>query len=117
MKLITMVNWFIVFIITVKLGFTIFYMIDKYLDLFGDDHQKETYSKHVKYYRNITETSFNIFMAILILILFNPYLEVHITHTTRNLMFAYGILLLLYVHWEQLFPESKIVKKTLELVK
>ena len=117
MIFIHMINWFIIFIIIVKLGFSLFYLLDKYLDLFGDEHQKEKYSEHVKYYRTITETSFNIFMAILILILFNPYLDVHITHNTRNLMFAYGILLLFYIHWETLFPDSEIVKKTIDLVK
>jgi hypothetical protein len=117
MKIITMIDWFIIFIIVVKLGFSMFYFLDKYLDLFGDEHQKEKYSEHVKYYRNITETSFNLFMAILILILFNPYLDIHINNTTRNLMFAYGVLLLLYIHWEELFPNSEIVKKTLNVVK
>jgi hypothetical protein len=101
-------DYFIIFIISLKLVYYFIYFSNFILDLFGYvNHKIFIYSENFKIYLDII---FNCSMAILLLYLFNPFTKnIKIDFVVKELLFLYAFILL-FKNFENYVNEDKVVK-------
>lgn len=103
-------DYFIVFILIIKLIYAILVAIHIYLKIKGRDGDE--YDSKIVSYKDQLEIIFVISMSILLLYLFYPR---HITHPeidtqSRLLLFLYGIIILFTLDWTKFIDESSVIK-------
>ena len=87
-------DYFIIFIIIVKLSYYLVYLFDFLLELFEQNNLKVfTYSKMLQ---DRLDIIFNFSMALLLVYLFNPFVKsIDIDNVVKGLLFAYAFILFL----------------------
>jgi len=105
---------FIVFIIIVKILFVVFAALEIYYKV--EKKQDTVWSNWALYWKERLEFIFIISMAIVCIILFNPFskgplvLDEHV----RLLLFVYGFIILITSNWHTFFGEMPPWFKTLQ---
>ena len=96
---------FVVFIIVVKVFFVIFAAIELYYKF--EKKTDSSWSKWALYWKERTEFIFIVSMAILCIVLFNPFSRgvLVIDHHVRILLFVYGFIILITSNWKNIFGE------------
>lgn len=103
-------DYFIVFILLIKLIYGILISIHLYLKIKGRDGDK--YDSKIVFYKDQLEVVFVISMSILLLYLFYPkhVNPPEIDTQTRLLLFLYGIIILFTLDWTKFINESHVIK-------
>lgn len=100
-------DYFILFIIFVKISYYIFYILNFVLRVFNKDNTK--LFKKLDNLQNIFNIIFNTSMAILLLYLFNPYKKtIVIDNSSKILLFLYSFILLLS-NFSNYFNKDKVI--------
>lgn len=110
LKLETSLDYFLFFIILVKIIF--FFSAVGYLIL---SHSNNNKAKHIDpkllKIKGYTEFVFTISMAILLLYHFNPYVtKISIDEESRILFFIFALIIILTANWNLFFTESPVYK-------
>jgi hypothetical protein len=106
-------NWydyFIVFILVIKLIYTILVGVHIYLKIKG--RAGDEYDSKIVFYKDQLEIVFVISMSILLLYLFYPkhVNPPEIDTQSRLLLFLYGIIILFTLDWKKFIDESSLIK-------
>lgn len=98
-----------------KIGFILMTIAHLHLKLKG---QEDTpLDKQIVYWKEKVEFMFSIFMAILIIYLFNPIKpSIVITGETKTLLFLFGIILLITAKWNDFLRESLWFQKLQKII-
>jgi hypothetical protein len=104
-------NWydyFIIFIVLIKLLHYTFYGLYLFLKVFNKENTK--IFRDIVYLKNTSLNIFNNSMAILLIYLFNPYFPVkEIDSVVKSLLFLYAFVLILQSQWITYINESELV--------
>ena len=105
-------DYFIIFIIVVKVIYYSIYVIDFLLKL-NEKHNLDIYIK-LEEFKKILNITFNTSMAILLLYLFNPfYKSIEIDKNVKGLLFLYAIILFLsnikYVNEDNIIKYIRLI--------
>ena len=103
-------DYFIVFILLIKIIYAILLVIHIYLKIKG--REGDEYDSKIVFHKDNLEIIFVISMSILLLYLFYPK---HITPPeidiqSRLLLFLYGIIILFTLDWTKFIDESSLIK-------
>jgi len=103
-------DYFILFILIIKLIYIILALIHFYLKIKGRDGDQ--YDLKIVFYKDRLEIIFVISMSILLLYLFYPK---HITPPeidtqSRLFLFLYGVIILFTLDWTKFIDESSVIK-------
>ncbi len=111
MKFQSLYDYFVVFIVVVKISFFILSFSLIYLKIKNHGKPDTETMKNLTYWKERVEFIFILDIAILLTYLFYPKREKHIPldNVSRDLLFAYGILILLTAKWDLFFKEDKWV--------
>lgn len=103
-------NYFITFIILVKVLFIIASLTHLYFKIKKDE--ENTINMTALYWRGRLEFVFTICMAVLLIYLFNPHYhnEKMITYETKLLLYLFGFILIIIAEWGQFIKENKLIK-------
>lgn len=109
-------NYFISFIIIVKVLFIVFSLTHLYYKLKGQEEDKINLES--VYWRGRLEFIFTISMAILLIYLFNPRYnhEKMITHETKILLYMFGFILIIIAEWGEFIKENKFIEYLQKIV-
>jgi len=107
---------FVVFIIIIKVLFIIFAGMEIYFKI--EDKLNTPMSLWAKYWKERLEFIFIISMAIICIVLFNPYYSgvLVIDRHVRLLIFLYGIIILITSNWKTFFGEMPAWFKMLQRI-
>ena len=102
-------DYFILYIIIVKISFFILSFSLIYLKIKNHGKPETETMKHLTYWKERVEFVFIANIAILLIYLFYPRREkpIVLDNVSRSLLFAYGILILLTAKWDLFFKEDK----------
>jgi hypothetical protein len=111
MKFQSWYDYFVVFIVIVKISFFILSFSLIYLKIKTHGQPETEIMKNLTYWKERVEFVFILDIAILLTYLFYPKREkpIPIDNISRNLLFAYGILIMLTAKWDLFFKEDKWV--------
>jgi hypothetical protein len=101
-------NYFITFIIVVKVLFILFSLTHLYYKI--KDEEQNKYNIAAVYWRGRLEFIFTITMAVLLIYLFNPRYnnEKLITRETKLLLYLFGFILIIIAEWGEFIRENKL---------
>lgn len=99
---------YISLVFAIKISYILLSVIRVYLNHKGDN--TSDFFNNIVYLRERTEFIFVIFMALLIIFLFNPFKNkmAMIDEETKILFFTFGIILLITSNWSIFIGESKL---------
>ncbi len=123
-KLETKLDFFLLFIIFVKLVFVISavgHLCLSHVPVQKDDNDANTrktqIDNHLVYWKQRTEFAFIISMSILLVYHFNPYVPDTPVHPeSKVLFFMFGLVLILTAKWSLFVTEAPWYKRMVELV-
>lgn len=107
---------FIYFIIFIKIIFVVMAITNRYIK----NHSKnEIYDDTTQYWKKRTEFIFIISMSILLIIMFNPWLnnERFLNSETKLLFYLFGWIMVLTADWEVFIQESHISRYIKQILK
>jgi len=98
---------FILFIIAAKIMFSITWFL---LIVFNKTGYANLLNDDFEYARDVSEFIFNMSMAIILIVVFNPYYKYEgtIDREMRLLFFVFGTILILTADWSMIFGHLKI---------
>jgi hypothetical protein len=118
MKTEVIVKWFVLFIIAVKVAYSIAYYGNLILTNISDDFAKDfkKYEHHLSYWKNATEFIFVLCMSILLIYHFYPdhgtiQRPIMVDKETRLLFLLYGFILIFTAKWMIFFDEDTLFIK------
>ena len=111
MKFQSWYDYFVVFIVIIKISFFILSLSLIYLKIKNHGKSETEIMKNLTYWKERVEFVFILDIAILLTYLFYPKREkpIPIDNVSRSLLFAYGILISLTAKWDLFFKESRWV--------
>lgn len=104
---------FVTFTLLIKILFAILVITHLYFSKTKkDDPQKNEWDLRILYWKSRTEFVFQMCIALLLIIVFNPWRnnERMITKEMAVLFFVFGVITLLTAEWSTFFIESKLYK-------
>jgi hypothetical protein len=112
MKFQSWYDYFVVFIVIVKISFFILSFSLIYLKIKTHGQPETEIMKNLTYWKERVEFVFILDIAILLTYLFYPKREkpIPIDNISRNLLFAYGILIMLTAKWDLFFKEDTVIE-------
>ena len=118
MKTEEIVKWFVLFIIAVKITYSIAYYGNLILTSISDDFAKDfkKYEHHLSHWKHVTEFIFVLCMSILLIYHFYPdhgtiQRPILVDKETRLLFLLYGFILIFTAKWTIFFDEQTLFIK------
>lgn len=112
------VKWFVLFIIAVKLAYTLAYYGNLILTNISDDFAKhfKKYEHHLSYWKQVSEFIFVFCMSILLIYHFYPTNDtiqkpIMVDKETRLLFLLFGFILIFTAKWTLFFDEKTLFIK------
>lgn len=106
------IDYFLFFIIIFKLGF----IFSSLGNVVASHYNANKINNNLLYWKKRTEFMFVVSMAILLIIVFNPYKNVPIDENSSDLFFLFGIILLITANWNLFITEAKWYKKFISVI-
>jgi hypothetical protein len=110
------IDYFLFFIIVFKLGY-IFSSLGHIVASHSSIQNAKSFDNKMVYWKKRTEFIFIISMAILLILVFNPYKHISVDENSSDLFFLFGIILVLTADWNIFFTEAPWYKKFVSILK
>jgi hypothetical protein len=110
------IDYFLFFIIVFKLIF-IFSSLGHVVASRSNTQNAQNIDKKMVYWKKHTEFIFILSMAILLILIFNPYRSIIVDENSSDLLFLFGIILVLTSVWNVSIKESPLFKNFISIFK
>ena len=107
------IDYFLFFIIVFKLVF----IFSSLGHVVASRSNNQNIDKKMVYWKKHTEFIFVVSMAILLILVFNPYKPIPVDENSSDLFFLFGIILVLTADWNVFIKESQWFKNFVSIFK